>query len=115
MARLPPVKNLRAFLLADIDVGEDLLELLARSLRAQHRVRRERIALIDRLYARQNLLHEPVVDRFLNQRARRAGADFALVEREQDEAFNRFIEERVVFGHAHLRRRYWGSCRPAQA
>ena len=44
-------------------------------------------------------LHELVVDRSLDQRARRAGADLALVEGEHGEAFERLVEEVVVLGH----------------
>ena len=40
-----------------------------------------------------------VVDRSLHQRARRAGADLALVQREHGEAFERLVEEVVVLGH----------------
>ncbi len=44
-------------------------------------------------------LHEPFVDRFLDQRARWAGADFALVQRKHREAFERLVEEFVVLIH----------------
>ena len=36
VARSPPVSTLRAFLLADVDVGQDLLELVVGGLRADH-------------------------------------------------------------------------------
>ena len=58
----------------------------------------ERIALLDRGDAIQRALHEPVVDRFVDQRPARAGADLALVEREHDKAFDRLVEEIVIFG-----------------
>ena len=56
------------------------------------------LALRDRLDALERPLHEAVVDRLLDQRAARAGADLALVEREHDEAFDRLVEEVVVLG-----------------
>ena len=46
--------------------------------------------------ARDGALHELVVDRLLHQRAARAGADLALVEREHREALERLVEELVV-------------------
>jgi hypothetical protein len=44
-------QDLRAFLAADVDIGQDLFELLGRGLRADHGRRIERIALHDRLDA----------------------------------------------------------------
>ena len=90
---------LRAFLLADVDIGQDLLHLLVRGLGADHGGHVERVALLDRLDALDGALHELVVDRFLDQRARGAGADFALVEGEQREAFERLVEKVVVVVH----------------
>ena len=55
------------------------------------------MALLDLLGASDRLLHELVVDRLLHQRAARAGADLALVQREHGEAFERLVEEVVVF------------------
>ena len=40
-------QDLRAFLLADVDVGQDLLELVVGGLRADHRVGVQRVALLD--------------------------------------------------------------------
>ena len=54
------------------------------------------MALLDLLGARDRRLHELVVDRLLDERAARAGADLALVEREHREAFQRLVEEVVV-------------------
>ena len=59
----------------------------------------ERVALLDLLGPGDRALHEPVVDRFLHQRAARAGADLALVEREHGKAFERLVEEVVVGVH----------------
>src|SRR5271165_126668 len=90
-----------AFLLADVDVGENLLQLLGRSLSANHHCGIERVALNNRIDALQRALHEAVVDRLLDERAARTGADLALVEREHDKAFDRLVEEVVVLG-AHV-------------
>jgi hypothetical protein len=91
-------EHFRALFAADVEVRKDLLELLARRLRADHRAGIERISLLDRFDAFERALHELVVDRLFDQRARRAGAHLALVEREHHEAFDRLIEEVVVFG-----------------
>ncbi|CAM2147310.1 hypothetical protein PT2222_10131 [Paraburkholderia tropica] len=87
---------LRAFLLAEVDVREDLLQLFLRCLRADHRLRVERMALLDRRHALERALHEAVVDLFVDQHARRAGTHFALIEREHREAFERLVEIAVV-------------------
>ena len=89
-------QHLGAFLLADVDVGEDLLELVVGGLGADHGRGLERVALLDLVDAGDRLLHEAVVDRSLHQRAARAGADLALVQREHGEAFQRLVEEVVV-------------------
>ena len=52
----------------------------------------------DGVDALQRALHEAVVDQLLDERAARAGADLALIEREHDEAFDRLVEEVVVLG-----------------
>ena len=96
---MPPVRHLRAFLLADVDIGQDLLHLIVRGLGADHGGRVERVALLDGRDALDGALDELVVDRFLDQRAAGAGADFALVEGEQREAFERLVEEFVVGVH----------------
>ena len=87
---------MRAFLLAEFEVGHDLGHLHLRGLCAHHRFGIERVALLDGLDALQGTFHELVVDRFLNQRARRAGAHLALVEGKQHQAFDGFVEEVVV-------------------
>ncbi|MCY1200129.1 hypothetical protein D9M72_115550 [compost metagenome] len=89
---------LRAFLAAQVDVRQDLLQLFGGRLRADHGAGVERMALADRGHALECALHEAVVDRFLDQRARRAGADLALVQREHGKAFQRLVEEGVVGG-----------------
>ena len=53
-------------------------------------------------YAFHRAFQELVEDGFLNQSARRAGADLALVKSEQSEAFQSLIEELVVCVH-HVR------------
>ena len=59
----------------------------------------QRVALLDGFDARQHPFHEAVIDALLDQSARRAGADFALVEREQHQALDRLVEEIVILGH----------------
>ena len=51
---------------------------------------------LHRLDPRDRPLHEAIVDFFVNQRARRAGADLALVEGEHREAFERLVEKIIV-------------------
>jgi hypothetical protein len=51
------------------------------------------------MYFRIDLLHELVEDGFLNQDARRAGADLAFIEAEQREPFQRLTQELVIFIH----------------
>ncbi len=115
MSALAAGQHFSAFLLADIDVAEDFLQLLGRHLRADHGVALERIGLLDGRHALQRPLHELVVDAFLNERAAGAGADFALVEREHHEAFDRLVEEVIVFVAGHRRRRCWAICRRVPA
>ena len=115
MLRSPPVSTFAPSCLADVDIGEDLLQLLVRGLRADHRRRIERIALLDRLDALQRPFHEPVVDRFLDQRAARAGADLALVEREHGEAFDRLVEEVVVLAPSTSAKKMFGDLPPSSS
>lgn len=63
-----------AALLADVDVAEDLLELVVRRLRADHGVLVERLALDYLLHTPDAVGEESVIDRGLDQGARRAGA-----------------------------------------
>ena len=101
-------EHLGAFLLAEVEVGQDLGQLLLGGLRAEHRRRVERVALLDRRHTAEDALHETVIDRFVDDRARRAGADLALVEREQHHALDGLVEEIIVFGsdvgEEHVRR-----------
>ncbi|MNV57897.1 hypothetical protein D3C71_1502490 [compost metagenome] len=92
-------QDLGPFLPADVEVGQDLLQLLGGGLRADHGVGIERIALLDRCHALERTLHECVVDRLLDQRARGTGAHLALVEGEQHEAFHRLVQEVIVVRH----------------
>ncbi len=87
------------FLLAQVQVRENLLQLFLRGLRADHGALVERVALGDGGHALQGAFHEAVVDRFLDQHAAGAGADLALVQREHGEAFQRLVEEGVVGAH----------------
>ena len=65
-------------------------------LSAHHRGGVERVARLDRLRARDDLLHELVVDVLLHEHPRVAGADLALNEGEEDGALDRLVEELVV-------------------
>ncbi len=86
-------EDLRAFLLSDLHVGEDLVELLLGCLGADHGVGIQRIATLDRLDLLHHHFHEGLEDRFLNQCARRAGADLTLVEEGQHQAFGSLFDE----------------------
>ena len=88
-----------ALLLAQIQIRQNLGELLLARLRAHHAVGVQRVGVLDRGDALERALHELVIDAFLNQRAARAGADFALIEGEQHQSFDRLVEERVVLVH----------------
>ena len=89
-------EDLGALLLSDVDVGEDLLQLVVGGLGAELGVGVQRVALDDLLGPGHGVGHEGVVDAFLDQGAGRAGADLALVEGEQGEAFQGLVVERVV-------------------
>ena len=90
-------QHFRAFLLADVDITQDLFKLFAGSLRTDHRCGIQRIALNNRLNALQGPFHELVIDFFMDQRAAWAGTDFALIEREHHKAFDGLIEEIIIF------------------
>ncbi len=60
-------QELGAFLLADIDIRKNLLQLIVGGLRADHGRELERIALLDLFHPGNRLLHEAVVDRALHQ------------------------------------------------
>ena len=92
-------QDLGAFLLAQIEVGQDLGQLLIGGLSANHGVAVERVALNDGSHAFQDTFHELVINRFLDQRARWAGADLTLVEGEQHQAFDRLVQETIVLVH----------------
>ena len=83
--------------MTNVDVAQDFFQLLAGGLRADHGVAFKRTGLLDGRDALEGTLHEAIVDAFLNQRAAGTGADFALVEREHDKAFDGLVEEIVVF------------------
>src|SRR5690606_32568018 len=61
--------------------------------------RSERVAGFHLLNPRDGFFDEAIVDALLDENARRAGADFTLIEREQAQAFQRFIKELVVLIH----------------
>jgi hypothetical protein len=84
-----------AFLPADVDVGEDLLQLVVAGLRADHGGGVQRVALRHGPGALQRVGHELVVDRVLDERPGRAGAHLALVQREHREPLERLVVELV--------------------
>ena len=88
----------RAFLTADVEIAEDLVHLLGGGLRAHHGVGVERMPLLDGFHPLDRPIHEPVIAGLLNQRPRRTGADFTLVEGKHGEAFQGLVEEVVVLG-----------------
>ncbi|SAL85066.1 hypothetical protein AWB67_06843 [Caballeronia terrestris] len=73
--------------------------MLLRCLRTDHRLRVERMPLVDRRDALQRPFHESVVNLLFDQHARRTRAHLALIQREHREAFERLVEEAVVFVH----------------
>ena len=93
---LAAAQHLRAFLAAQCQVRGNLGQLFLRGLGTDHGLRVERVALFDGGDAFEAAGHEPVIDRFLNQRARRTGADFTLIEGKQHQAFNGLVEITVI-------------------
>ncbi len=77
----------------DFHVGQDLVELLLGSLCADLGFSIQRVAALDAAGTLQNHADKVVVHVFLNQRAGRAGAHFALVEERQHHAFNGLADE----------------------
>ena len=87
-----------AFVLAQLQVALNLVHLFLRRLRADHGGRVQRVTLLDFGYTLECALHKAVVDGLVYQRAAWAGAHLTLVQRKHHEAFNRLVEESVVFG-----------------
>mmetsp|Transcript_22780 Transcript_22780/g.66995 ORF Transcript_22780/g.66995 Transcript_22780/m.66995 type:complete len:305 (-) Transcript_22780:714-1628(-) len=81
---------------AEVDVVDDLLVLRARDLRPHHRRLVERVPRLDRLRARDDLLHEAVVDVFLHEQPRLARAHLSLVEGKEHRPLHRLVKEVVV-------------------
>src|SRR6185437_1679774 len=75
-------EHLGSFLACNVEIGEDLLQLLARGLCANHGGWIQWISLFDLRDTFQRAFDEALVDRLLDQGARWAGAHLALVERE---------------------------------
>ena len=92
-------QHLGPFVGTDLEVGQDLVLLRLAGLRPDHCRHVARIALFDGFHTGYGALDEGLVDVFLDQRARRAGADLALVEGEQHKALDRLVEKGVVLGH----------------
>ena len=108
-------QQLRAALLADVDVRQDLLELVVRRLGADHRLGVERVALLDRADPLDAVAEQLVVDRPLDERARRARADLALVQREEREALERLVVERVALARATSSKKTFGLLPPSSS
>ena len=92
-------QHLRAFLLAQLEVGQNFCQLLFGGLGADHGVGIERVALHNDRHAFEDTFHEGVVNAFLNQGAAGAGAHLALVEGKQHQAFDGFVQKTVVLVH----------------
>ena len=97
--RIAADQNLGPFFAADGEIGHDLVVLLLAGLRADHGGHVTRVALLDRLHPGDAARDEVLVDVFLDQGAAGAGANLALVEGEQDKAFDRLVKEGVIRGH----------------
>ena len=92
-------QHLGTLLFAQIQVREDLGQLLFAGLGTHHGVGVQRVAVLDGGHALERLFHELLVNAFLDERAAGAGADLALVEGEQHQTFDGFVEEAVVLVH----------------
>ncbi|MNK86103.1 hypothetical protein D3C87_1060060 [compost metagenome] len=92
-------EQLGALLLGNGQVREDLVVLLLGRLGADHGLGVQRVAALDLDDLLHHLGHERLVDRLLHQRPGRAGADFALVEERQHQAFGGFFDERRFSVH----------------
>ena len=85
--------ELRAFPASALDVARDVLALLLRDERAEARLRVERVARRHLLRALDDLLHERVVDRLLDEQAGARRAELALaVEDGVDRALRGGVE-----------------------
>ena len=81
---------------ADIHVAQNLLQLLTRSLRPNHRRRVQRIPLLHSRHAFQRPLHKPVIHRLLNQRPARTRTNLALIQRKHRKALKRLVKEVII-------------------
>ena len=68
-------------------------------MRAHLRRRIERITDLDLRHTGNGFFHETIEDRFLDESAGRTGADLALVESEEGEAFQRLVQKPVILVH----------------
>ncbi len=96
--RSPPVSTLAPSLPADVDIGEDLLELIARGLGADHGRGIERAALHDLLgRARRRRSMKRVVDLLAAISAQRGQVQTSpWLRANMREALERLVEELVV-------------------
>src|SRR5439155_21841375 len=79
LGRLPAQHELRPFLLSDLDVTSDLVDLGLGHLGPEPRLRIQRVALHELLRALDDLLEESLVYVLRDEEARAGGADLALV------------------------------------
>ncbi len=86
-------EELGAFAAGHFHVGHDLVELLLGGLGTHLHVGVQGVAAFNGFGALEHHGHELVVHVLLDQRPGRAGADFALVEERQHQAFHRFADE----------------------
>ncbi|RML80644.1 putative transcriptional regulator [Pseudomonas savastanoi pv. savastanoi] len=73
--------------------------MLLGCLSADHGVGVQRVAALDLLDLAHHRFHELRIDRLLHQRAGRAGADFALIEERQHQAFGGLVDELRLGAH----------------
>ena len=85
-------QDLSAFIASDLNIGKDLIELLTRRLRADHRIGIKGVAAANLRHPLHDPRHKGLVNRLLNQRAGRAGADLTLIKEAQNQAFNRLLD-----------------------
>ena len=88
-------QHLRSLLLADVDIGEDLLELIIGRLRTHHRAVVQGVALLYLANAGDGFLHEAVINLCVYQCAARGG-DLALIKGEHGEALQRLVKKVII-------------------
>src|SRR5699024_5377962 len=85
-----------AFLATQIEIAHDAIKLFLRDLSTDHGICAQRVASADFFYSGNGFFNELIVDGFLDEDTRGAGADFALIEGKHGQAFDGFFQKCIV-------------------